>query len=145
MILKNLFVDPFATSDPIPLAEQPQLLQPNARREDMFGAPKQPLNASSSNPLSILPTKLGFIPRDEQPLRVPRASSPSTTIAATCDTASIRSLDTDMTEQPQDLSMSAASSVSDEQPLKASASFTSPKKAFMMREAASRASLASNR
>lgn len=128
------------------MAEQPQLLQPNARREDMFGAPKQPLNASSSNPLSVLPTKLGFLPRDEQQLRIPRATSPSTTIAATCDTASVRSLDTDMTEQPQDLSMSAASSVSDEQPLKASSSsFTSPKKAFMMREAASRASLASNR
>ena len=128
------------------MAEQPQLLQPNARREDMFGAPKQPLNASSSNPLSVLPTKLGFLPRDEQQLRMPRATSPSTTIAATCDTASVRSLDTDMTEQPQDLSMSAASSVSDEQPLKASSSsFTSPKKAFMMREAASRASLASNR
>ena len=112
----------------------------------MFGAPKQPLNASSSNPLSVLPTKLGFLPRDEQQLRIPRATSPSTTIAATCDTASVRSLDTDMTEQPQDLSMSAASSVSDEQPLKASSSsFTSPKKAFMMREAASRASLASNR
>ena len=41
--------------------------------------------------------------------------------------------------EPQDLSMSAASSVSSDQEQTRS-SFTSPKKAFMMREAASRAS-----
>ena len=35
--------DPFAYSlqESLPLAEQPQLLQPNARREDLFGTPKQ--------------------------------------------------------------------------------------------------------
>ena len=54
--------DPFQTSlyEALPLAEQPQLLQPNARREDMFGTPRQPLATSedkSSNPLYVLPTR----------------------------------------------------------------------------------------
>ena len=58
--------DPFQTPlyEALPLAEQPQLLQPNARREDMFGTPRQPLASSddkSSNPLYILPTRLFFI------------------------------------------------------------------------------------
>ena len=37
--------DPFQSplSEALPLADQPQLLQPNARREDMFGAPSNPL------------------------------------------------------------------------------------------------------
>ncbi len=136
--------DPFASSEPIPLAEQPQLLQPNARREDLFGSPKQPLNSSAaSNPLSVLPTKLGLsTPRsssvEEQTSSIMRSVSP-TTVAATCDTASVRSLDTEINE-PQDLSMSAASSVSSEDNIQQQRSFTSPKKAFMMREAASRAS-----
>merc|ERR1719411_2506723 len=82
--------DPFGTSEPIPLAEQPQLLQPNARREDLFGSPKQPLSTTTSNPLAVLPTKLGLVSRtsDEyisNPLT--RSVSP-TTVAATCDTAS---------------------------------------------------------
>ena len=54
--------DPFATPlyEALPLAEQPQLLQPNARREDMFGTPRQPIAASDdkpSNPLYVLPTR----------------------------------------------------------------------------------------
>ena len=101
--------DPFGTSEPIPLAEQPQLLQPNARREDLFGSPKQPLSTTTSNPLAVLPTKLGLVSRtsDDFISNPSRAVSP-TTVAATCDTASVRSLDTEMNE-PQDLSMSAAS------------------------------------
>ena len=142
--------DPFATSEPIPLAEQPQLLQPNARREELFGSPKQPLStATPSTPLSTLPTKLGLASRGSSASfsgsndaefnnpSLTRSVSP-TTVAATCDTASVRSLDTEMNE-PQDLSMSAASSVSSEQDQR---TFTSPKKAFMMREAASRAQTA---
>lgn len=37
--------DPFETpmSEALPLADQPHLLQPNARREDLFGIPKQPI------------------------------------------------------------------------------------------------------
>lgn len=29
--------------DALPLADQPQLLQPNARREELFGMPRQPV------------------------------------------------------------------------------------------------------
>lgn len=37
--------DPFDTpmAEALPLANQPHLLQPNARREDLFGIPKQPV------------------------------------------------------------------------------------------------------
>ena len=55
--------DPFETPlfDALPLAEQPQLLQPNARREDLFGTPRQPLapvaEVKPSNPLFLLPTR----------------------------------------------------------------------------------------
>lgn len=45
--------------DALPLADQPQLLQPNARREDLFGMPRQPVtlppaddaHAGAANPL----------------------------------------------------------------------------------------------
>lgn len=42
--------DPFDTpmSEALPLADQPHLLQPNARREDLFGIPKQPVTLASS-------------------------------------------------------------------------------------------------
>ena len=215
--------DPFQSPlvEALPLAEQPQLLQPNARREDMFGAPKQPVAGNISmnhmqpaNPLSVLPTKLGLASRNaesdypsmsgynapqadltaanfalstapyqagpsseanfERIVSQQRSGVPSPA-AATCDTASVRSLDTtvnanlDELDEPQDLSMggmSAASSdvsemviggddsnnASTSMPLPSnvtpnqslptgnlnlsgsrSVSFTSPKKAFMMR------------
>jgi E3 ubiquitin-protein ligase EDD1 len=42
--------DPFETpmSEALPLADQPHLLQPNARREDLFGIPKQPITLTST-------------------------------------------------------------------------------------------------
>lgn len=62
--------DPFETpmSEALPLADQPQLLQPNARREDLFGIPKQPVTlastgSSSTNPLESLPTRLSLSTR----------------------------------------------------------------------------------
>lgn len=62
--------DPFDTpmSEALPLADQPQLLQPNARREDLFGIPKQPVTLSSTslistNPLESLPTRLSLSTR----------------------------------------------------------------------------------
>ncbi|KAJ8966246.1 hypothetical protein NQ314_003661 [Rhamnusium bicolor] len=62
--------DPFDTpmSEALPLADQPHLLQPNARREDLFGIPKQPVTLSSTgsnsgNPLESLPTKLSLSSR----------------------------------------------------------------------------------
>lgn len=62
--------DPFETpmSEALPLADQPHLLQPNARREDLFGIPKQPISLSSSgsnsdNPLESLPERLSLSSR----------------------------------------------------------------------------------
>lgn len=62
--------DPFETpmAEALPLADQPHLLQPNARREDLFGIPKQPITLTSSggnsnNPLESLPTKLSLSSR----------------------------------------------------------------------------------
>ncbi|KAJ9576563.1 hypothetical protein L9F63_025542, partial [Diploptera punctata] len=62
--------DPFDTpmSEALPLADQPHLLQPNARREELFGMPKQPITvppsgpspAGTYNPLEVLPTRLGL-------------------------------------------------------------------------------------
>ncbi|XP_076670433.1 E3 ubiquitin-protein ligase hyd isoform X1 [Andrena cerasifolii] len=56
-------LDPFDTimSEALPLADQPHLLQPHSRREDLFGIPRQP-NAGS-NPLAGLPTRLGLSAR----------------------------------------------------------------------------------
>ncbi|XP_011879183.1 PREDICTED: E3 ubiquitin-protein ligase UBR5 isoform X1 [Vollenhovia emeryi] len=59
-------IDPFDTimSEALPLADQPHLLQPHSRREDLFGIPRQPTcsntGGSSQNPLEGLPTRLGL-------------------------------------------------------------------------------------
>lgn len=70
--------DPFNTPMPeaLPLADQPHLLQPNARREDLFGMPKQPITVPStgsdkpgcSSPLELPPTRLGLSPNLRQNL-----------------------------------------------------------------------------
>lgn len=61
--------DPFNTpmAESLPLAEQPQLLQPNARREDLFGMPKQAITISAAaaetvttSTLELPPIKLGL-------------------------------------------------------------------------------------
>lgn len=60
--------DPFNTpmAEAIPLAEQPQLLQPNARREELFGMPKQAITVPASvdqvasSTLELPPIKLGL-------------------------------------------------------------------------------------
>ncbi|XP_043261279.1 E3 ubiquitin-protein ligase UBR5 isoform X2 [Colletes gigas] len=60
-------LDPFDTvmSEALPLADQPHLLQPHSRREDLFGIPKQPAtNAGpNQNPLAGLPTRLSLSAR----------------------------------------------------------------------------------
>lgn len=62
-------LDPFDTviSEALPLADQPHLLQPHSRREDLFGIPRQPTcsnaNGSSQNSLEGLPTRLGLSAR----------------------------------------------------------------------------------
>ncbi|XP_041104644.1 E3 ubiquitin-protein ligase UBR5 isoform X7 [Polyodon spathula] len=66
--------NPFEVSlaEAIPLADQPHLLQPNARKEDLFGRPSQGLYSSSystkgltevtvdRNCLEVLPTKMSY-------------------------------------------------------------------------------------
>ena len=136
--------DPFTTpmSETLPLADQPHLLTPTASREDLFGAPCQELE--QSNPMTLLPTKLGLSARSNSagggqgPASLNTGSAPyqSTTdlgfqdivgrgsgalspAVATCDTASVRSVETTMTsvisepgerrsereDEPQDLSI----------------------------------------
>ncbi len=172
--------DPFTTplQEALPLADQPQLLQPNALRGDMFGAPKQPLIATASNAsgsgnggiTAALSTKLGLANRvtiasgnaeDQQqqqqstqqqsessaslppPSQQQRLSQPppgrgggSSRVVLTPDPMPPSS------NEPQDLSMSsgASSSSSSAGPSTSKASFTSPKKAFMLRDAATRES-----
>ena len=85
--------DPFSVSmiEALPLADQPHLLQPTARREELFGTPRQPITiqsasshhpAGSVNPLEVIPTRLGLSTRSEfqagfnyAPLAVPGSSS----------------------------------------------------------------------
>ena len=142
--------DPFTTpmSETLPLADQPHLLTPTASREDLFGAPCQELE--QSNPMTLLPTKLGLTARSTSagitcggqsdlsglntgsaPYQstndlgfqdiVGRGSGALSPAVATCDTASVRSVDTTMTsvisetgertrdnerdDEPQDLSI----------------------------------------
>ncbi|XP_070159750.1 E3 ubiquitin-protein ligase UBR5 isoform X2 [Polyergus mexicanus] len=62
-------LDPFDTviGEALPLADQPHLLQPHSRREDLFGIPRQPTysntGGSSQNSLEGLPTRLGLSAR----------------------------------------------------------------------------------
>lgn len=62
-------LDPFDTimSEALPLADQPHLLQPHSRREDLFGVPRQSpgstASGSGANVLEGLPTRLGLSTR----------------------------------------------------------------------------------
>lgn len=60
-------LDPFDTSlsEALPLADQPHLLQPHSRREDLFGVPRHGSSNSSSG-LEGLPTKLGLSTRNNE-------------------------------------------------------------------------------
>ena len=182
--------DPFTSplSSCLPLADQPHLLTPTASREDLFGAPCQQVEPGNS--MSVLPTRLGLSTRtsasagsssstntanfpglntgsapyqssaDQAGFLSGRESAPLSPAVATCDTASVRSVDTTMTslisdqgerredEEPQDLSMRGEDSSNDlfgvagssgqqqEENMARQLSFTSPKKMMLMREAA---------
>ena len=178
--------DPFTSplSSCLPLADQPHLLTPTASREDLFGAPCQQVEPGNS--MSVLPTKLGLSTRTsssaggstnttnfpglntgsapyqssaDQGFLSGRESAPLSPAVATCDTASVRSVDTTMNslisdqgerredEEPQDLSMRGDDSTNDifsvagssgqqQEEVGRQLSFTSPKKMMLMREAA---------
>ncbi|XP_026324159.1 E3 ubiquitin-protein ligase UBR5 isoform X3 [Hyposmocoma kahamanoa] len=97
--------DPFnmTMQDALPLADQPQLLQPNARREELFGMPRQPVTVPSSgdappgvnNPLEVVPRRLGLssrgTERDWSPPARPASAPPTHSHTMTRD-------------EPQDLS-----------------------------------------
>merc|ERR1719430_2335049 len=111
-------------SEALPLADQPHLLTPTARREDLFGIPRQQVETEGTqNPMTVLPTRLGLSTRVAEPPAqssgstfaglntgsapyqssatdqgfqdlVGRGSGALSPAVATCDTASVRSLDT---------------------------------------------------
>lgn len=57
--------DPFAGSiaEVLPLAEKPHLLQPNARRQELFGIPTS--GTSSFHPWHVAPTHMGLMAREQ--------------------------------------------------------------------------------
>jgi len=101
--------DPFAVPmmEALPLADQPHLLQPGARREELFGAPRQPITVQPSgthppgtvNPLEVIPTRLGLSTRTSEihtgQMHTPL---PSTTAATTSQPEIVQ-------EIPQNLSL----------------------------------------
>lgn len=60
-------LDPFDTnmSEALPLADQPHLLQPHSRREDLFGVPRQS-GSGGAGGLDGLPTRLGLSTRNAE-------------------------------------------------------------------------------
>ncbi|QQP50782.1 Uncharacterized protein FKW44_011906, partial [Caligus rogercresseyi] len=110
--------------------------------------PSGPSAGENTLELSTAPFQAGPSAEANFERLVQARSGNASPTAATCDTASIKSLDTtattmDLENEPQDLSMGAMSSASslagdaiEPQLLQQQQRFTSPKKAFMMREAA---------
>ncbi|XP_052753603.1 E3 ubiquitin-protein ligase UBR5 [Galleria mellonella] len=111
--------DPFnmTMQEALPLADQPQLLQPNARREELFGMPRQPVTVPASgdappgvnNPLEVVPRRLGLSTRSTErgwspparPASAPPAHSHTLTrdepqdLSCTKDTTTKMDIDTD--------------------------------------------------
>jgi len=71
--------DPFSTSlqEALPLADAPHLLQPNSRREQLFGIPRPPNNNASEQLFDSLPTRLGLSARHSGPFDSDRRSASS--------------------------------------------------------------------
>jgi len=71
--------DPYTTpmSEALPLADQPQLLTPTARREELFGIARHQLDAENNGVSSkVLPTKLGLSSRSGEE-QIPIVGFPS--------------------------------------------------------------------
>jgi E3 ubiquitin-protein ligase EDD1 len=71
--------DPFSTSlqEALPLADAPHLLQPNSRREQLFGIPRPPTNNVTEQLFDSLPTRLGLSARHSGPFDSDKKSAPS--------------------------------------------------------------------
>jgi E3 ubiquitin-protein ligase EDD1 len=150
--------DPFKTpmQEALPLADQPHLLQPNARREEMFGVPKQAVNISSSTASgsnnanstsglsSVLSTRMSLTLRNQEQTSLNQQDSgeklsaqqqqKSSSSSAANSAASSRE---EASDEPQDLTLAGSSSGNNSS---LSSSFASPKKAFILRDAANRGS-----
>lgn len=102
--------DPFNTPmcESLPLADQPHLLQPNARREDLFGIPKQaitiPSNGSEppgvNSPLELPPTMLGLSPHRNITQNY-ESSTPTTSLAAASNATDFESDRAGQSEQSE--------------------------------------------
>ncbi|KAL7038434.1 hypothetical protein ACKWTF_009577 [Chironomus riparius] len=88
--------DPFTPmAESLPLAEQPQLLQPNARREDLFGMPKQAITVPSTNieatvassTLELPPIKLGLSAQSRDVMQNSTANTSNVVISVTPSTS----------------------------------------------------------
>lgn len=84
--------DPFNTpmAEALPLAEQPQLLQPNARREDLFGMPKQAITVpaataeiNTTSSLELPPIKLGLSAQSKDVMQNNATSTNTVVISVT--------------------------------------------------------------
>lgn len=112
--------DPFAVPmmEALPLADQPHLLQPGARREELFGAPRQPITVQPSgphppgtvNPLEVIPTRLGLSTRTSEihtgqmhtPLATVSGASTSSSAGTAAGAPTVPEV---IQETPQNLSM----------------------------------------
>ena len=137
--------DPFAVPmvEALPLADQPHLLQPTARREELFGAPRQPITVQPSegnppgtvNPLEVIPTRLGLSTRTSNihtghmhaPLSLPQTTAgTAATSTATTSTSEV------VQETPQNLSLKDSETeaeISRPNPCVASSVIVSPRRA----------------
>lgn len=101
-------------SEALPLADQPHLLQPNARREDMFGMPKQPItvpstNDSSSSSLEIPPIRLGLSSQNKNDVIQNTTSNTNTVVIVTPATVDLQDDDkTIVSIVPEDVSQKRA-------------------------------------
>ncbi len=97
--------DPFNTPmcESLPLADQPHLLQPNAKREDLFGIPKQPITIPSNgseppgtnSPLELPPTMLGLSPHRNIAQNYDGASAAVASSSSTSTSNNVTDFDTE--------------------------------------------------
>jgi E3 ubiquitin-protein ligase EDD1 len=79
--------DPFQTPlvEALPLADQPHLLQPNSRKEDLFRMPQQALNQWSDyskqpSPFDQLPIRMALSTRSATPVEPPVSSTSNSSV-----------------------------------------------------------------
>lgn len=91
-------------TEALPLADQPQLLQPNARREDLFGMPKQAITVPTgdqpgSSTLELPPIRLGLSSQSKN--AVQSSSGINTVVISVTPSSSECQIDTPVEETPK--------------------------------------------